>query len=114
MHELGIVFSIINTVEKLAIENHLTKVHSITLQVGELSGVVPKYLKDCYPAAIYKSDLLHDTKLKIEFLKGRFICNECGEEFNFKSYKNTCPCCGSSNNTIIDGKDLIIKQIEGC
>ena len=45
MHELGIVFNIINTVEELAKENNLTKIASITLQVGEFSSVVPHYLQ---------------------------------------------------------------------
>ena len=47
MHELGIVFNIIDTVEDIAKEQNLTEVSSVTLQVGEVSTVIPHYLEDC-------------------------------------------------------------------
>ena len=36
MHELGTIHYVIDTVEKLAVENELTRIASVTLQVGEL------------------------------------------------------------------------------
>ena len=42
MHELGIVFHMIKTVERIAEENVLTSVSSVTLELGEVSGVVPQ------------------------------------------------------------------------
>ena len=44
MHELGIVFHMIKTVERIAEENVLTSVSSVTLELGEVSGVVPHEL----------------------------------------------------------------------
>ena len=38
MHELGTIYYVIDTVEKLAAENDLKKVASITLEVGTVSG----------------------------------------------------------------------------
>ena len=38
MHELGIVFHMIKTVERIAEENVLTSVSSVTLELGEVSG----------------------------------------------------------------------------
>ena len=55
MHELGTVIYVIETVEKLAVENHLTKVGSVTLEVGEVSGIVPSYLSDFWLYARKKS-----------------------------------------------------------
>ena len=48
MHELGIVFHIIRSVEKVAVENGLEKVSAVVLELGEVSGVVPDYLADCW------------------------------------------------------------------
>ena len=48
MHELGVVFHVIESVENIGKENQLTKVASVTLEVGEVSGVVPSYLTDCW------------------------------------------------------------------
>ena len=58
MHELGIVFHIIDSLEAVGKENRLMKVGSVTLELGEVSGVVDSYLKDCWKWAADKSDLL--------------------------------------------------------
>ena len=53
MHELGIVFHIIRTVEDVARQNDVTRIRRVTLQLGEVSGVVESYLQDCWKWAIY-------------------------------------------------------------
>ena len=40
MHELGTVFYVIREVEQVVEENHLTKVASVTLEIGEVSGMI--------------------------------------------------------------------------
>ena len=44
MHELGIVFHIIDTVESVAQENGIEKVQSVTVEIGEVSTVIGDYL----------------------------------------------------------------------
>jgi len=46
MHELGIVYHIVNRLEDLAKEQKLEKIASVTLELGEVSGVVPDFLID--------------------------------------------------------------------
>ena len=41
MHELGIVFHVIRAVENIGREQGLTDVASVTLELGQVSGVVP-------------------------------------------------------------------------
>ena len=48
MHELGIVFQIVNTLEKVVEEENLPAVDTVVLQVGQLSGVIPIYLDECW------------------------------------------------------------------
>lgn len=69
MHELGIIINIVNTIESFAKENNLTKIDTLVLQIGEISPVVPRFIEECYPAAI-DGTLLEKTKLKIEMLPG--------------------------------------------
>ena len=52
MHELGVVFYVIDDVKKVAVENNVEHVHSVTLQVGEVSTVIPEYLIDCWNWAV--------------------------------------------------------------
>ena len=48
MHELGIVFHVIDMVEKAASENQAASVASVTLELGEVSGVIPHELSSCW------------------------------------------------------------------
>ena len=36
MHELGVVFHVIKSVEEVAKENELTMINSVTLQIGQV------------------------------------------------------------------------------
>ncbi len=65
MHELGIVFHIIRTVEDVARQNDVTRIRRVTLQLGEVSGVVESYLQDCWKWAAAKSELLPGAVLTI-------------------------------------------------
>ena len=47
MHELGIVFHIIDSIEEVGRQNKLRSVSTVTLELGEVSGVVHTYLEDC-------------------------------------------------------------------
>lgn len=70
MHELGIMFNIVRSVEGFAAKNQVTKIDTLVLQVGDQSPVVPHYLEACYPAAV-DGTLLEETKLKIEIVPGK-------------------------------------------
>ena len=74
MHELGIVLSIADKVMEIAEANQLTEIKAITMQIGEISSVIPDYLKKCFPAAVERSPLFENTELKIEILPARYTC----------------------------------------
>ena len=71
MHELGTIYYVIDTVEKLMVENDLKEVASITLEVGEVSGIIPSYLAEFWEYARAKTEHFQNTELKIEELKAR-------------------------------------------
>ena len=48
MHELGIVLNVIDRVEEIAKENKVKKVTKLTLEIGEVSSIVPSYFSDCF------------------------------------------------------------------
>ena len=66
MHELGIVFHVIKTVERVGAENDLTRVAGVTLELGEVCGAIPKELVSCWDWAVQKSDLLRGAQLHID------------------------------------------------
>lgn len=114
MHELGLVAHIIKTVENLAAEQNLTEVASITLELGEVSSVLPDYLVDCWNYAHKKSDLLKDTRLKLEMIKAVTVCEDCGKTYATIEYKKKCPYCESLFTHLVTGDEFLIKEIEAC
>ena len=110
MHELGIINSMVKTIEKIVKDEGLTEVETIVLEVGELSGVVPRFLQECYPAAVYKTFMEH-TKLELEVVPGIVRCRDCGAEFNAMAHDLQCPGCGGKNMEILGGNDFMIKEL---
>ena len=41
MHEVGTVLYVIRAVEKVCVENDLSEVAAVTLEIGEVSGILP-------------------------------------------------------------------------
>ena len=73
MHELGTVFYVIEQVEKVCKENDLTTVGSVTLEIGEVSGIIPMYIQDCWEWAKKRSEFMKDAELKIETLERHLL-----------------------------------------
>ena len=46
MHELGLVNYAVKEVDKFAKEKGITNIKAVTLEFGEVSGIVPAYLYD--------------------------------------------------------------------
>ena len=66
MHEMGIVFHLAKTLDDMAAQQHITKYGSVTLQVGEVSGIMTDYFTDCWNYFRKKHPLLTECELKIE------------------------------------------------
>ncbi len=112
MHELGIVFNIIKSVEDVAHQNKVKKVCVVTLEVGEVSTIVNSYLEDCWKWAVKKSDVLDECKLNIETIKAVSICEDCNKEYGTVENAKTCPYCGSTKTHLVRGQEVMIKDIE--
>lgn len=110
MHELGVVIDIIKTVESFAVENQLTKIETLVLQIGELSSMIPRYIEACYPAAV-DGTMLQDTALKIEIIPGNGICKKCNTVFNIIENHSKCPKCASESWELLSGKEFMIKEV---
>ena len=111
MHELGIVFHIIRSVEDVAAQNDLRRVSSVTLQVGEVSGIIPSYLTDCWRWACDKNDLMRGCALEVEEIPAVTHCEGCGRDYPTVAFGRACPHCGSGDTYLIQGNETLIKEI---
>lgn len=111
MHEMGTVVYIIDTVNKLCEENNIDKVLYVKVQVGEVSGIIPSYLKDFWEWAVKKEKHLSEAELKVEELKAVTRCGNCGKTYETVKYAKICPYCKSENTWLETGNEYIIKEI---
>ena len=111
MHELGVVFYVIRDVKKIAEENKVENVEMVTLEIGEVSGVVHDYLIDCWNWAVKKEPIMEHAKLQIETLKAVTFCEDCKKEYETVTYAKVCPYFQSENTYLVQGNEFNIKEI---
>ena len=112
MHELGIVFHIANRVEKVAEENKAERVHSVTMEIGEVSTVIPEYLVDVWNWNCKKIPVLDDCELRWEIIHAITHCEDCGQDYDTVPQGRICPYCSSENTYLVTGNEINIKEIE--
>ena len=110
MHEIGVVRSMLRTVEEFASENEIDRVVKIVVQIGDLSMIVPKYVEELY-SVVVKDTQFADTELVVEIEEGQGVCRECRRAFHIVKNEGYCPRCGKRNADIISGRDFIIKEV---
>ena len=110
MHELSIIVEILKTVERVMIDENLTAVEAIVLEAGELSGVVPSLIEECFPAAV-QNTRFENTRLELEIVPGTARCLACGAEFGALEKGFTCPECNGKELAPLGGREFLIKEI---
>ena len=111
MHELGVVFYVVKDVKKVAEENHVEKVPAVTLEIGEVPGILHDYLTDCWNWAKKKEPLMEEAELKIEQIEAVTFCEECQKEYPTVEHGKICPYCGSENTYLLRGNEFLIKEM---
>ena len=114
MHELGIVFHIIDSLEEIGKENSLSQIASVTLEIGEVTGVIDSYLRDCWRWAADKHEILKGAELIIEPIPAVTYCEDCGKNYETVKHGKICPYCQSDKTYLIAGNEFNIKEIEAC
>ena len=111
MHELALCDAMLKMVRQVVEEEKLEGVNSLTVEVGSLSGVVPKFIEDCWVAVIDGTEF-ENVEIKVETLNGIAKCLDCGTEFEADLNDLKCPDCGGVKLTPLTGREMTIKEIE--
>ena len=102
MHEMGIVIHLAKTLDDFAKENHVTKIGSVTLSVGEVSGIVTDLFTDAWR---------YFSELHMEIIPAVTYCDGCQKTYGTVAHGRTCPYCGSGETWLVKGNEVIIKEI---
>lgn len=109
---MGIVIHLAKSLNEMAEENHITKYGSVTLQIGEVSGIVNDLFLDFWNYYREKQPLLQECAMKIEPIEAITHCDDCGKDYPTVKYGRTCPYCNSEKTWLITGNETIIKEVE--
>lgn len=112
MHELSVVLEIFELVEEIMTEQDLKKVSSVSVQVGELSGILPDYFKECWKVSRIGS-VFENTELILDYIPAVAKCT-CGCEYEMQKNSRICPKCHKTDYAIIRGREFMVSQIEAC
>jgi len=112
MHELGIVFEIQKRVSAVAAENGLalSDIAQVVVEVGEASTIVPRYLKECWPAATDGTEM-ESAELVVELIVARVQCKKCQTVYEYLKNNKKCPNCGAWECVMVSGQEFNIKEI---
>ncbi len=114
MHELSIVSYVVRQVEGIARENGVSQVSSVTLEFGEVSGIVPQFIEDCWKWYMPKTELMRSARLVSETIPAVTWCDGCRRTYPTVEYGKRCPYCGSERTWLRQGREVNIKEIEVC
>ncbi len=112
MHELSIVFEVIDQIEEIAKKNNVKEVTHLTLELGEVSTVIPDYFRDCFSWAIKKSTYMKNCELEIVVLQAMSYCRDCKKTFKTTQYGRECPYCKNTNTYLLTGEEISIRDIK--
>lgn len=111
MHELSLCNEMVHTLEDLMKKERLSRIQEITLEIGEVTGVLPRYMEECWGPAS-EGTRLEGAKLNIVYLPAKALCKKCGEEY-LTSESSKCPRCGSEEKELQNGFEFEITEIKG-
>ena len=112
MHELGIVKHVIKSLHDVAKEHNVRHIGSVTLEIGEVSGVVLDQLVDYWNYFREKDELVKGAPLFVEKIGAVTYCTACENTYDTVAHGKTCPHCGSTETYLLKGNEFSIKQIE--
>ncbi len=112
MHEMGIILHIAKLLDEKAKEQHIVKIGSVTLEVGEVSGIMTDLFVDCWDYFKVKHPVLAGSKLRLVTIPAVTYCSSCGKTYETVKYGKKCPYCGSAETWLANGNQCVIREIE--
>jgi hydrogenase nickel incorporation protein HypA/HybF len=111
MHEVGIVQNTLELARKAAEASGATRINSLRLRVGAMTGVVPEALKFAFEA-LRNGTMAENATLTVEEVPVRSWCATCQEEFEPGDFIDECPRCRTVSSDLRGGLELELVSME--
>lgn len=113
MHEISLVQNLFHQLADLAVDNKMSKVVSVTMQIGPLSGVVIDSFQFGFDVLSRDDDLIRGAQLIINTTAVTYRCSRCNDTQQTRGAKpDSCRKCGELFLFAEGGDELILQQVE--
>jgi len=111
MHEMSLCESVMQILEETAAQQGFSKVKTVWLEIGELSGVEVEAMRFSFEV-IRHGTLADQAALEIINVPGSAWCMPCGRNVRIAQRFDACPDCGSYQLQVNGGDEMRIKELE--
>ncbi len=112
MHEFPIAENLMKTADEYAKKNNAASVTEISVEIGELSGIVDECLQMYHSLLKEEFPLLKNSILKTSTAEVIYECSKCGAKYNPRKTDFKCPKCSASTGKVLQGYDFKINSIK--
>ena len=111
MHEIAIVSSLFEIINRQVAEHDIVSISRVHLKVGEMAALEPMTLTACFEV-LAQGGPAEGAELVVETLPILARCAPCGTVFRVIKYQFQCPDCRGDTVELVGGKELYIESME--
>jgi hydrogenase nickel incorporation protein HypA/HybF len=111
MHEMSLAEGVLQLIEEAAQKQAFSKVTTVWLEIGQLSGVEPEAMKFCFDA-VTRDSVADGARLEIIALPGTGWCMACAKAMPMSEVFGECPECGGFQMQVTGGTEMRVKELE--
>ena len=111
MHELSVCLALMQQVESIAAQHGASRVETISLRIGPLSGIEPALLEHAFPLAA-TGTVADGGRLAIEQSEIVVRCTECGACSTVAPNRLVCGECGDFRTRLESGDEMLLASLE--
>lgn len=109
MHEYSIVQALLERVEREAAAHGATRVHAVTVRIGELAGIEVELLRTAYET-IRRGTACEAAPLDVTEVDARWECPRCATVIG-RGRALQCGRCGVAAR-LVSGDEIMLDRIE--
>lgn len=113
MHEISLVQGLFQQLAELARQNKMSKVVTVTMEIGPLSGVVEDSFRFGFDILSKEDELLRDAELILNSTSVTYRCTGCNTPHEGCIERpDCCTKCGETFLIAEGGDELILQKVE--
>lgn len=111
MHEMALAEGVLQVIEDAAREQEFSRVSTVWLEIGTLSGVEVEAMRFCFDA-VMRDSIAEGARLEIVAVPGTGWCMQCAVNVPMQEVFGECPRCGGHQMQVTGGTEMRVKELE--